>query len=161
MSLEKLKQTLADLSKAATPVGTAWVTAKEIDWENRVMTADGIADDLPYYNIALGLGSLDIKPKQGATCLIGMIDNNATTPYLLLADEIEEMDVKVSECQLNINQGFLLKKEDETLKELMVDLLQEIQQMKFTTNTGSTILLVNKPQFQAIEERFKNFLKSS
>lgn len=41
----------------------------------------------------------------------------------------------------------------------MSDLLQEIQKMKFTTNTGSTILLVNKPQFLAIENRFKDFLK--
>jgi hypothetical protein len=31
--------------------------------------------------------------------------------------------------------------------------------MKFTTNTGSTIKLVNKPQFLSIENRFKDFLK--
>ena len=43
----------------------------------------------------------------------------------------------------------------------MVDLLQEIQKMKFTTNTGSTIKLVNKPQFLNIENRFKDFLKDS
>ena len=43
----------------------------------------------------------------------------------------------------------------------MVDLLQEIQKMKFTTNTGSTIKLVNKPQFLSIENRFKDFLKDS
>ena len=59
------------------------------------------------------------------------------------------------------NSGFLLKKENETLKKLMVDLLQEIQKMKFTTNAGPTLLLLNKPQFLAIENRFKQFLKDN
>ena len=53
------------------------------------------------------------------------------------------------------------KKQNETLAKLMSDLLKEIQKMKFTTNTGSTIKLVNQPQFLAIENRFKDFLKES
>ena len=119
------------------------------------------ADDLDFHNIALGLGSFDCKPKIGSACLIGMIDNNTTTSFLIMAEEVEEIDVNVKDCQLKINNGFLLKKQNETLKALMVDLLQEIQNMKFTTNTGSTIMLVNKPQFVAIENRFKDFLKDS
>lgn len=43
----------------------------------------------------------------------------------------------------------------------MVDLLTEIRKMKFTTNTGSTILLVNEPAFVFLENRFKNLLKEN
>ncbi len=43
----------------------------------------------------------------------------------------------------------------------MSDLLKKKKKMKFTTNTGSTIKLVNKPQFLNIEKRFKDFLKDS
>lgn len=161
MSLDKLKQTLSELQKNNTPTQTVWVEVKEVDWEAKTMTVLGIDDDLEYYDVLLGLGSVDIKPKVGSNCLIGFINNSETLPFLIMADEVEEIDIKSEQCQFKINDGFLLKKENETLKKLMVDLLQEIQKMKFTTNTGSTIKLVNKPQFLNIEKRFKDFLKDS
>lgn len=157
--LDKLKQTLAEQMKGSVPVQTVWVEVTDVDWEERTMTAVGIEDELEYFDVLLGLESFDIKPKVGSSCLIGMIDNNDTTAFLLMAHDVEEIDIKVEDCQLNINNGFLLKKQNETLAKLMSDLLKEIQKMKFTTNTGSTILLVNKPQFLAIENRFKTFLK--
>ena len=161
MSLDKLKQTLSELQKNNTPTQTVWVEVKEVDWEEKTMTALGIADDLEYYDVLLGLGSVDVKPKVGSNCLIGFINNSETLPFLIMADEVEEIDVNVDNCQFKINDGFLLKKQNETLAKLMSDLLKEIQKMKFTTNTGSTIKLVNKPQFLAIENRFKDFLKDS
>lgn len=160
MSLDKLKKTLSELAKNSTPIQTVWVEVTEVDWEERTMTAIGVDDELEYYDVLLGLGSIDLKPKKGSTCLIGIIENQDTASFLINADQIEEIDINVEDCQLKINNGFLLKKENETLAKLMSDLLKEIQKMKFTTNTGSTILLVNKPQFLAIENRFKDFLKT-
>lgn len=157
--LDELKQTLSELMKKSIPVQTVWVEVDEVNWEDRTMTAIGVDDEVLYFNILLGLGSYDVKPKKGSSCLIGTIDNNDTTPFLIMASEVEEIDFNVDNCQLNISNGFLLKKQNETLKKLMIDLLQEIQKMKFTTNTGSTIKLVNKPQFEEIEIRFKDFLK--
>ncbi|WPC14606.1 hypothetical protein LEQ04_08430 [Riemerella anatipestifer] len=55
----------------------------------------------------------------------------------------------------------MLRKDNETLAKLMRDLLVEIKKMKFTTNAGPTIKLINKPQFTAIENRFNNFLKDN
>ena len=161
MSLDKLKQTINELIKGNIPIQTVWVTVSEVDWEERTMTAIGIDDELEYYDVLLGLGSIDLKPKVGSSCLIGIIENRDTASFLIMVDEIEEIDINADRCQLNINDGFLLKKENESLANLMSDLLQEIQKMKFTTNTGSTIKLVNKPQFLNIEKRFKDFLKDS
>ena len=161
MSLDKLKQTLSELQNKNTPTQTVWVEVKEVDWDEKTMVALGIDDELEYYDVLLGLGSVDVKPKVGSNCLIGFINNSETLPFLIMADEVEEIDVNVDKCQFNINDGFLLKKQNETLAKLMSDLLKEIQKMKFTTNTGSTIKLVNKPQFLAIENRFKDFLKDS
>lgn len=160
MSLDKLKDTLAEMAKGAIPVQTVWVEVTEVDWEDRTMTAIGIDDELEYYDVLLGLGSVDLKPKIGSTCLIGIIENQNTSSFLITVNEIEEIDINVEDCQLKINNGFLLKKQNETLAKLMSDLLREIQKMKFTTNTGSTILLVNQPQFLEIENRFKDFLKT-
>ena len=160
MSLDKLKKTLSELAKNSTPIQTVWVEVTEVDWEERTMTAIGVDDELEYYDVLLGLGSIDLKPKVGSSCLIGIIENRDTASFLIMVDEIEEIDINADRCQLNINDGFIIKKENESLANLMSDLLQEIQKMKFTTNTGSTILLVNKPQFLAIENRFKDFLKT-
>lgn len=75
--------------------------------------------------------------------------------------ELKEFNVKIENCEFKIDkEGFLLKKENESLKKLMIDLLQEIQRMKFTTYAGGpTLNLINKPQFIEIERRFKAFLK--
>lgn len=161
MSLDKLKITLSELQASKIPTQTVLVEVKEVNWDDRTMTVIGVDDELEYYDVLLGLGSVDVKPKVGSNCLIGFINNSETLPFLIMADEVEEIDIKSDQCQFKVNDGFLLKKENETLKKLMVDLLQEIQKMKFTTNTGSTIKLVNQLQFLSIENRFKDFLKDS
>ena len=91
-----------------------------------------------------------------------MIDNNPTTPFLIWADEVEEYHVKVENTEFKIKEGFLLKKENETLAKLMTDLLQEIQKMKFlTVSGGPTTRLINQPKFKEIENRFKELLKEN
>lgn len=159
MSLDKLKQTITELMKNNIPVQTVWVEVSEVDWEERTMTAIGIDDEVEYFDILLGLGSLDLKPKEGSNCLIGIIENSSTASFLMVADEIEELDINVEDCQLNINDGFLLKKENETLKKLMSDLIKAIKAMKFQTNTGVTIQLLNLQDFIDVETRFNQFLK--
>ena len=162
MSLDKLNKAVTDKIKSFVSVQTIWVEADEIDWEEKTMTAIGVSDDLPYYDILLGLDSILIKPKKGATCLIGLIDNNPTTPFLIWANETEEYSIKVENTELKMDNGFLLKKSDETLAGLMSDLLQEIQQMKFlTTSGGPTTRLINQPKFKEIENRFKELLKEN
>lgn len=162
MSLDKLNKAVTDKIKSFVSVQTIWVEADEIDWEEKTMTAIGVSDDLSYYDILLGLDSILIKPKKGATCLIGLIDNNPTTPFLIWANETEEYSIKVENTELKMDNGFLLKKSDETLAGLMSDLLREIQQMKFlTTSGGPTTRLINKEKFKAIENRFKNLLKEN
>lgn len=99
-------------------------------------------------------------PKVGSFVLVSPIEENLLRLYVEFFSEIEDFDLQIEETQMQIDKnGFLLKKQNETLKKLMVDLLQEIQKMKFTTNTGSTITLVNELQFLGIENRFKDFLK--
>ena len=65
------------------------------------------------------------------------------------------------ENDIDDKDGFLLKKENETLKKLMADLITAIKAMKFTTNNGPTINLVNIADFIALENRFNQFLKGN
>ncbi|MDY3534302.1 hypothetical protein PG614_10415 [Riemerella anatipestifer] len=103
-----------------------------------------------------------LYPKVGSFVLVSPIEEDINRLYVEFFSEVEEFDFKTENSQIKINdEGFLLRKENETLKALMVDLIQEIKKMKFTTNAGPTIRLINKPQFTAIENRFKNFLKDN
>lgn len=101
-------------------------------------------------------------PKVGSFVLVSPIQEDIHRLYVEFFSEVEELNFETEKSQIKINdEGFLLKKENETLAKLMSDLLKEIQKMKFTTNTGSTIKLVNQPKFKAIENRFKTFLKDN
>lgn len=101
-------------------------------------------------------------PKVGSFVLVSPVQEDIHRLYVEFFSEIDELNFETEKSQIKINdEGFLLKKENETLAKLMSDLLQEIQKMKFTTNTGSTIKLVNQPQFKEIEKRFNNLLKEN
>ncbi len=81
---ELFKRRLIDNSKAT----LRWVSAGEVDWENKTMTAKG-DDDLDYHDVLLGVGSVTVKPIVGTDCLIAMVENNESTSFLLFADEVE------------------------------------------------------------------------
>lgn len=99
-------------------------------------------------------------PKVGSTVLVTPIDQDYNMQFVSACSEIEELALVIEQCEFKVDkEGFLLKKENETLRGLMVDLLKAIRAMKFTTNAGPTIKLINSQSFIDIEERFKGFLK--
>ncbi|MCU7567991.1 hypothetical protein OKE68_04285 [Riemerella anatipestifer] len=105
-------------------------------------------------------GGVYAEPSVGSLVCVVFVSKEIAV--VVNASELKEFRVNIEETELRVDKdGFLLRKENETLKALMVDLIQEIKKMKFTTNAGPTIKLINKPQFTAIENRFKNFLKDN
>ena len=162
--MDDLQKAFAALKGRGVSTFAAEVT--EVDKENGTCTVKD--DDIEYYNVQLSSiidGSkkqMFIYPVIGSSVLVSPIEEKLEWLYVEVYSEVEQVDWNIESVKFNFDKnGFLLKKENETLKKLMVDLLQEIQKMKFTTNTGSTIKLVNKPQFLNIEKRFKDFLKDS
>jgi len=74
--------------------------------------------------------------------------------------ELVRMRLKIEGVELEIDKdGFLLKKENETLKKLMGDFIKACRNMVFQTNSGITIELLTDPEFEALETRFNQFLK--
>lgn len=104
---------------------------------------------------------LYIVPKVGTTVLVTPIEADYNLQFVSMVSEVEALYLCVDQVVFDVDKdGFLLKKENETLRKLMLDLLAAIKAMKFTTNMGPTIALVNLPDFVAIETRFKDFLKA-
>lgn len=67
------------------------VYCKDVDWEEKTMTAMGATDDLEYYDVSLGLGYKFIKPKVDADCIIGILEGEESVGFLLDASEVEEV----------------------------------------------------------------------
>ena len=162
--MDDLQKAFAALKGRGISTFAAEVT--EVDKENGTCTVKD--DDIEYYNVQLSSiidGSkkqMFIYPVIGSSVLVSPIEEKLEWLYVEVYSEVEQVDWNIESVKFNFDKnGFLLKKQNETLAKLMSDLLKEIQKMKFTTNTGSTILLVNKPQFLSIENRFKDFLKDS
>lgn len=137
-----------------------------VDKQNGTCTCfDG---EMEHYDVRLSaiidesMQKFYLYPVVGSTVLVTPIDEDYSMQFIAAVSEVEQMYFGVGACKLEIDQqGFLLQKENETLKQLMSDLLQAIKAMTFTTNSGPTIKLINAAQFTAIENRFNNFLKGN
>lgn len=103
-----------------------------------------------------------ILPKVGSFVIVAPINADIHRLMVIMVSEITEVIARTETAEFSFNDnGFLLKKQNETLKSLMSDLLIAIKNMRFTTNVGPTINLINLVEFQGIETRFNNFLKDS
>lgn len=78
-----------------------FATCTSVDWDNRTMEAKGVSDELPYYDVMLGFGYVDIKPKTGTMCLIGIIEGHSAYTFLINAEEVEEVQVKAENIVIN------------------------------------------------------------
>lgn len=104
-----------------------------------------------------------LVPAINSSVLVSPINEDVNKLYIEAYSEIESLQLKIGGVEFKINEsGFLLKKQNESLKGLISDLLTAIEQMSFlvTTNsgTGSTNTLVNAAQFSGIKNRFNQFL---
>lgn len=127
---------------------------KEDDLEHTDVRLSAIIDDKKQ--------KIYIIPVVGSTVLVTPIEEDYSLQFVNQVSEVEEFYLCIDKVVFDVDKdGFLLKKENETLRALMLDLLGAIKAMKFTTNAGPTIKLINAAQFTGIENRFKDFLKSN
>lgn len=149
--LTEFKQLWNDKQKSSTPIQTEWAEVKEVDWEDKTMTCIGQNNGLEYFDILLGLGSIYKKPKIGSMVLVGSIDNSEEG-FMIDCEEFEEVLIVSGQSEFTINtEGFIVKKGDESLKEVMNDLIAQInalnlQLQKVVVSAGVT------PDVPALQE---------
>lgn len=147
-------------------VDTFPATVVSVDKDNGtcIINADGL--DFPDVQLSAIIDGSDKKcylfPKVGSSILVSPINEDMHRLYVESYSEIESYHLHIESVQFQIDKnGFLLKKENESLKKLMSDLIKAIKEMKFTTNYGPTIKLINLQQFIDVGERFDQFLKDN
>lgn len=56
--IKEFKSLIDQKAKRQIPVQTEWVKVESVNWEDKTMVAIGEANDLPYEDVLLGLGSI-------------------------------------------------------------------------------------------------------
>lgn len=106
--LTEFKNLLTDKMKSHVPMQTEWVKVSEVDWEEKTMTAIGENNALEYFDVVLGLGAINVKPKIGTLALVGAIHNGEAC-FMISCEEIEEIElIDQSGFKVNLNDGLLL-----------------------------------------------------
>lgn len=106
-------------------------------------------------------GSILLVPKEGSLVLLGSI-NNSNNYVVISIHEVTRIIYKTGKATFDMNDsGHLIQREQETLRKLLEDLLDEILRMRFTTQSGPTVSLVNQPAFEQIKNRIKNLLRNA
>lgn len=106
--LIEFRKLLTEKMKAKVPIQTEWVKVKEVDWEEKTMTAIGENNGLEYFDVLLGLGSVNVKPKIGSLALVGAIHNGEAC-FMISCEEMEGFELTdQSGFKFDLNNGLLL-----------------------------------------------------
>lgn len=105
--LIEFKKLLTEKMKSKVPIQTEWVKVSEVDWEEKTMTAIGENNGLEYFDVLLGLGSNNVKPKVGSLALVGAIHNGEGC-FMIDCEEIEGFEwIDQSGFKWCLNNGLM------------------------------------------------------
>jgi hypothetical protein len=165
---EQIRTALEEIAKHHGPAVSNIAKVKSVDEINAtciLIDEDGQEFiDVRLRPVLTGKKSFILVPKVGSLVLAVRVEDDDDW-MVIAADEITKIGYYIGTMIFEIDAvGFLLKKENETLKKIMVDLIGAVKDMSFTLSTpdtinGSTTLLNNMAQFTAIETRINQFLK--
>tara|TARA_R110002126_G_scaffold78629_2_gene195668 strand:+ start:11368 stop:11862 length:495 start_codon:yes stop_codon:yes gene_type:complete len=101
-----------------------------------------------------------LYPKLKSIVLVAPIEEDIHQLHVVKYSDIEQLRLRIGDTDFCIDKdGFNFKKENESLRSLILELIDGIKKMKFTTNMGPTINLINLQDFVAVEDKFKQLLK--
>ncbi len=86
-------------------------------------------------------------PKTGSTVIVGFINDKLEKPFVLAVQELR------GDCAFVINDGFLLRRGDDSLAKCMDDLISEILKVRVINGVTPDIV-----KLTAIQNRFQNLL---
>lgn len=153
--LTEFQSLLTQIIKENIPITTLWAICKSVDSAKRQMTAVNRLDGLELFEVHCGYDGVYKLPKEGALCLLGMIQNQAANFFLIHADAYQEVGLSVNGSSLVINdQGYAIDAQNENLKEVLNDMIDELN--KIIVIQGTTI---NVAAMSAIKQRLNKVLR--
>jgi len=154
--MEGFNELLGRRIRELIPVQTFWATCEQVDLNNNTMIAKGVVNGLNYYNVRLGLEGEISYPEQGTMCLLGMINKSKTDCFLIEAKRLVRKQIKLDETVINIaKNGLEIKQGNESLKEVLNDLIDEINKIIVIQGTSINVSAMN-----LIKQRLNKILKA-
>jgi hypothetical protein len=83
-----------------------WVKVLNVDEKNGTMDVKGVSDDLEYFDVSLGCGSVVMMPEKDSLCVIAVLEGVDTECLLISAEKVERVKVKTS-TEIVFNEGKL------------------------------------------------------
>lgn len=80
-------------TKKLIDVQTHWCIVKEVDWTKKTMTATGIVNDCDFFEVNLGIGSINRSPTVGTKCIVGIINNDTADAFLIECESVDEIEI--------------------------------------------------------------------
>jgi len=99
--IDKLANSIMERTEGARQAQIRFVECVSVNWDDKTMIAKGTADDVEYLDITLGYGFMDVKPKKGTVCLIGIIEGQEVVAFLIDAEEVELMEARADSIVFN------------------------------------------------------------
>lgn len=161
MTEEQIRAGFFQMAQSAGPVMTNIAKVKAVDEEKALCTLED-EDGQEILVVRLrpvltGKKSFLQIPKVGSFVLTIKIEDD--DQWMIIAcDEVEKFIWNTPKAQMQIDDKFHLEAGGENLLDLIEKLFQIIEK-GYKTNTGATIDLIMKPQFEQLKNQFKTLLK--
>lgn len=135
---EQIRRGLAELAKRFGPAATLLATVQSVD-ENE-MTCVLFDDDIEIYDVRLrpvlnGKESLTLFPKIGSYVLAVKIENDEDW-MVVACDEVDKVRVIAGEMIFEMKDGYLIKKGNDTLKEVIQLIIEAVQKIVVLQGTN-------------------------
>ena len=128
---EQIREGLKKLAAEVGPVQTILVKVVSVDVEEK--TCEVMDDEVIYYDVRLrpvlnGKECITIFPKIDTWVLILRIEEDHTW-QVVSVDEADKVRVVTDTTQFEIGEGFLIKKDADTLKDALTLIIESIQKI--------------------------------
>ncbi len=153
---EQIRQSFRRLAGEVGPLNSILVQVVSVDEDEK--TCEVIDDDVTYYDVRLrpvinGKESITVYPKVNTWALMLRIEDDDAW-QIVSVDEADKVSIKVGTTEMVLNDGFLIKKGDDTLKIILNLIVEAVQQI--------VVLQGNNPDYEKLAQattKISNLLK--
>lgn len=157
---EQIREGIKRLAKGVGPVQSILGIVESVDegeFTCVIDDGDNVYNDVRLRPVLNGNESQTIIPKEGSYAVAIRLEEDEEW-MLVAADEIDKYRLVIDTQEFEMDGSkFLLKKGSETMKKIMDDTLEGIEQLTVNTNVGPSSVPINIATFVAIKTRVDNF----
>lgn len=162
MTIEDIRQKLGDLAGSSGPAVSNIAKVKSVDESGAVcVLEDEDGQEIPEVRlrpVLTGKKSFLQLPKIGSLVLAVRIEDD--DDWMIIAcDEVDKFLWVTDTTKIELTDKVHISANNKNMAELIDKLFEAILKMRFTTNAGPTIRLINRPEFESLKNEFKELLK--